>query len=277
MTGVCVSYKIQVMTMKQKEKQMDNKAKIRIMSIGLGVSICSIVFFAGYLIWQQYTMKQGQAVYASLSVGVVPRQAQLSPISYIAEEEFIPFIDFDEIRELFPSAVAWIQSEGTAINYPVVQGSDNDFYLHHLSDGTPNAMGSIFLDYKDSADFTNFPMIIYGHDMRTGQMFGSLRHYASQEFFEAHSSMFIFTPHANYEFVLVAGYVLDSSVEVPPMNFSGPDDFYEYMEYATSQSIFSSDVQIDYDDRMVYLATCTPTGSANERLILVGKLVNVQM
>jgi len=269
------------------KKKRSNKSKIRMMSIGLGISICAMMFFAGYLFWQQHTMGQGQALYASLPVEVISRQAsqqillgqpaQPAYVAYTPEEEFIPFIDFDEMRELFPSIIAWIQSEGTAINYPIVQGDDNYFYLYHLSDGTPNAMGSIFLDYRDTADFTRFPMIIYGHDMRAGQMFGSLRHYSSQEFFEEHSSMFIFTPHANYELVLAVGYVLNSSVEVPPMSFSGPDDFYEYMEYITGRPIFSSDVQISYDDRMVYLATCTPTGSADNRLILVGKLVNVEM
>ena len=269
------------------KKKLSNKAKIRMMSIGLGVSICAMMFFAGYLFWQQHTMGQGQALYASLPVEVISRQAsqqillgqpaQTAHVAYISEEEFIPFINFDEMSELFPSIIGWIQSEGTAINYPIVQGSDNDFYLYHLADGTPNAMGSIFLDYRDSADFTNFPMIIYGHDMRAGQMFGSLRHYESQEFFEAHSSMFIFTPHANYELILAVGYVLDSSVEVPPMSFNGPEDFYEFMEYITSRSVFSSNVQISYSDRMVYLATCTPTGSVDNRLVLVGKLVNIQV
>jgi len=264
-----------------------NKNKIRALFIVLGLSVGAMVFFAGSLLWELYTVGQGQAFYASLSVEVKPRivhTAQTRPSiggeafqapEYEPEDEAAPFVDFDAMREIFPDIVAWIQSEGTVINYPIVQGRDNDYYLYRLADGTRHSMGSIFLDYRNAADFSEQSIVIYGHDMRSGDKFGSFRHYSNQQYFEQHSTMFIFTPERDFELVLFAGYVLDSAFEVPPMSFRDLAAFESFIADIRRRSIFKSDVEIGFEDQLVFLATCTTSGSVNERLIIVGKLVEL--
>ena len=186
---------------------------------------------------------------------------------------FTSIIDFDTLKENYPTLVAWIKSEN--INYPIVQGKDNNYYLSRLPNGKHHVMGSIFLDYRNLKDFSEQCIILYGHDSRKGDMFGSLKHYANQEYYEQNSSMFIFTPECDYKLILIAGYIIDSAIEVPPMNFSDSTDLARYVTDIKSRSIFKSDssIEINYDDQLVYLATCTPTGSINDRLIIVGKLV----
>ncbi|MCL2616149.1 MAG: class B sortase [Defluviitaleaceae bacterium] len=260
-------------------KAKHNKNKLISLCILLGVCVGGMGFFGISLLREMHEVGQGQAFYASLSVDFkqrLPQPAQRLPgAEPVAAEAFVPFVDFDELREVFPNIVGWIQSEGTVINYPIVQAEDNDFYLYHLPDGSRHAMGSIFLDYRNAADFSDRNIVIYGHDMRSGDKFGSFRHYRDQDYFERHHSMFVFTPYRNYELMLVAGYVLDSAQEVPPMWFRDAMDFDEYMADILRRSIFQSDVVANFGDRLVFLATCTPTGSIDERLIIVGVLAEI--
>ena len=280
-----------------------NRKKIITMCIVLVLSLGAMAGFAIALVLNIYTIGQGQDFYTDLSVEFRPRdtqatQALQNPIptqdsigflaneeadedgqgqeGYVSEEYMLEesafFIDFDAMQEIFPDIVGWIQSEGTVINYPIVQGLNNDFYLYHLPDGSRHVMGSIFLDYRNSPYFTDQSIIIYGHDMRSGDMFGSLRHYANQLYFEQHSSMFIFTPNQEYKLVLFAGYILDSAFEVPPMSFNDAEDFERFISNIKKRSIFTSDVEVNFGDRLMFLATCVASGSINDRLIIVGKL-----
>ncbi|MCL2565026.1 MAG: class B sortase [Defluviitaleaceae bacterium] len=256
----------------------------------------TIVFFTAAIVWDIYTIRQGQVFYASLSSQVNQLSAQ--PVEYLSnlirdreiyveieteieiegievKEDNVSFIDFDKMREIFPNIVGWIKSEDTFINYPIVQGADNYFYLSYLPDGTYHPMGSIFLDYRNLADFSDSAILIYGHDMRSGDMFGSLKYYADQLYYEKHYSMFIFTPMRDYKLILFAGYILDSDLEVPPMSFHGSKDFEEYIADIRSRSIFTSGTEVSFEDRLVFLATCTRSGKINERLIIVGKLVEM--
>ena len=200
-------------------------------------------------------------------------------------------IDFHKMREISPDIVAWIRSEGTAIDYPIVQSTDNDFYLNHLPNGTRNKMGSIFLDYRNTIDSlldysNNTPLFIYGHDVPSGDMFGSLRHYTSQDYFDQHNIIHLFTPEQDYILTPFAGYIIDTAVEMIPLYFNGSTDFYDYTDFSadiadfydyiydiTQRSFFKSDVQISHGDRLVFLTTCVESGSKNDRLIIAAKLI----
>ena len=85
-----------------------------------------------------------------------------------------------------PDIVAWIYIEGTKINYPIVQGEDNSYYLKHLFSGEWNGSGCIFLDSRNDASFADRHSIIYGHHMKNGTMFTDLDKYKKQDFFDEH-------------------------------------------------------------------------------------------
>ena len=92
-----------------------------------------------------------------------------------------PTVQFDELLKTNGDVIAWIYGANTHINYPVVQGSDNDYYLRHLLDGTWNDNGSIFMDCANSADFSDQNSLIYGHNMTSGAMFSNLVKYKQQQ------------------------------------------------------------------------------------------------
>jgi sortase B len=294
---------------------MSNKTKLRIMVAILVLSVGLAAVFAASLVFNTYRDRQGQAFFAALSVDVVPRPRTLpigddaregqrgnqgneqntppangngtvetdseptpTPIPTPSPTPFVPILDFDALRQQYPDIIGWIQSEGTVINYPLVQYTDNDYYLERLPDRTRHRWGSIFLDSRNNADFSSQAMTIYGHNMASGDKFGSLKQYENQQFYERHNSMFIFTPTANYLLVIFAGYIVDSRIdsEVPPMTFEGQADFDRYIREVKGRSFFNSDVEVSYGDRIVYLATCHGSSATTPwRRIIAGKLVEL--
>ena len=79
-------------------------------------------------------------------------------------------VDFKELKKINSDVIGWIVIEGTEINYPIVQGNNNSFYLNHSYDKKWNSLGSIFADYQSSNDFSDYNTFIYGHHTKNGSM-----------------------------------------------------------------------------------------------------------
>jgi len=90
-------------------------------------------------------------------------------------------IDFDALSAINPRIIGWIEVPDTSISYPVVQGSDNHYYLYHVFSGVRNSSGTVFLDYRDSSDFSGHARL-YGHNMRDGTMFAPLLRWPGDSF-----------------------------------------------------------------------------------------------
>ena len=264
-----------------KQGTISNKRKLTILYIVLALCVGSAAIFAAGLALELRAKQNVHSFYESLDVGFDTRpvakvpDADDPPTPPDPVVEHIPFIDFTSMGETIPDIVGWLQSYGTVINYPVVHGSDNDFYLSHLPDKSKNKLGAIFLDYRNSADFSDKNILIYGHNMGSGDMFGSLKSYTEQGYFEQHSSMLLFTPNADYKLVLYAGYILDSAYELPPIHFNDQADFDAYISDITSRSLFKSDAEVSFGDQLVFLCTCTPSRLKSERFIIVCNLVRL--
>ena len=102
---------------------------------------------------------------------------QLQLLAGIEDMEDIENINFKALRKQNKDVKAWLYSEGTVINYPVVQGDDNSYYLYRMVNGEWNGKGSLFIDYRVEKPFRDFNTIIYGHRMKDGSMFHSLIEY----------------------------------------------------------------------------------------------------
>ena len=109
-------------------------------------------------------------------------------------EESLPEIDFDGLRAINGDVVAWIQIPGIGVDYPVVQGKDNEHFLHYTFDGKANKAGSIFLDCRNRADFTDSKVILYGHNMKDGSMFSNLKKYWDSDFRKEQGRVIIYLP-----------------------------------------------------------------------------------
>jgi sortase, SrtB family len=167
--------------------------------------------------------------------------------------------------------VGWIAAEGTEIDYPVVQGDNNDFYLDHLFTGERNKLGSIFMDCRNDAGFADKNTILYGHNMKDGSMFSSLTKYKDQRYYDRHPAMLLHTPEGSYRIELFAGIVVDGDDESVRMTFRDDDDFLDYVGSLRQASTFVSDTAVGADDRIVTLCTCSYEFN-NARFALFGKL-----
>lgn len=184
-----------------------------------------------------------------------------------------PNVDFAALSRINPDIVGWLYCEGTQINYPVVQGGDNTYYLDHLFDGTQNANGCLFLDSRVDASFSSVHSIIYGHHMRSGAMFAALDGYKRQSFYDAHRAMLLITPDATYDVQLFAAYVADPSEDAWEVSFANDGEIQTWIDAAIAQSTFTSDVKPTPGDRLLTLSTCSyEFGDA--RFVVVGVMVD---
>lgn len=180
-----------------------------------------------------------------------------------------PIVDFAALSRINPDIVGWLYCEGTQINYPVVQGSDDEYYLDHLFDGTENANGCLFLDSRVDVSFSSVHSIIYGHHMRSGAMFAALDGYKCQSFYEAHPTMLLITPDATYKVRLFAAYVADPSEDAWKVSFANGGEVQAWIDAAIARSTFTSDVKPTPGDRLLTLSTCSyEFGDA--RFVVVG-------
>lgn len=162
----------------------------------------------------------------------------------------------------YADMVFWLQISQTAINYPVMQGADNTFYLHHLPDGTENRLGSLFLDCRTTED--SLHCIIYGHNGMNGAMFGALRQYQSAAFLAEHPAICLYTADGVYTCpIFSVRYLAANSAEyTPQLTESLP----AYIARAAAQSLYPIAVETAAAQRIVTLSTCTER--QNERLII---------
>lgn len=180
-----------------------------------------------------------------------------------------PVVDFEALAEINPDIVAWIYIEDTPINYPVVQGADNQYYLNHLFDGKWNSAGCIFLDSRNRPDFSDWNSIIYGHHMKNGTMFTGLTAYKKQEYYNDHFIALLLTPDKNYEIEIFAGYVASVQDEIWKIGFPSDQDFAEWMDKTKERSCFRSKIIPAVTDRILVLSTCSYEFN-DARFVLLG-------
>lgn len=189
----------------------------------------------------------------------------------VEEKISIPNLDWNNLLKDYPTMKGWIQQENTTINYPIVQGIDNDYYLYYTINGEYCSYGTPFIDYRIERPFEQNLTIIYGHNMHDGSIFGSLTEYLSDEtYYDSHKYMILYVPEKVYV-VEIIGYAevygLDEIVYNPYMNNS-TNYFNLLKQHMKSDSILS-------DDKLILLSTCTELGAryTDNRVVVWGKLL----
>ena len=166
-------------------------------------------------------------------------------------------VDFRKLRKKYPDVKAWLYSKGTIINYPVAQGKDNDWYLHHTLDGKWNGAGTLFIDINNEKPFEEFLTIIYGHHMRDGSMFGSLVKYRDAEYYQKHKVLKLYTPKKKYDIHVIGGCTIPGQSERYKFDFDGDEDKQEYLDWMSEYNEVAAEEGATTDDRIVMLSTCT--------------------
>ena len=182
-------------------------------------------------------------------------------------------VDFASLKAKNPDVVGWLYCEDTPINYPVVQGSDNDFYLSHDYAGDFNIDGAIFVD-SESRFLVDSRSVIYGHHMNSGSMFASLLNWSDQDYYDEHPVMWLLTPNQTYKVILFSGHHADAYSSLYDEVRQPGDALNAYLENARSLSDFKANVLLDSQGHYIMMSTCAYLFD-NDRYVLHGMLVPV--
>lgn len=182
-------------------------------------------------------------------------------------------MDFEALWQTCPDVVGWIRLEDSVIDYPVVLGEDNDFYLHHLADGTENRAGCIMMDEANSGDFKDDVTILHGHHMRTGAMFGRLADYKKEAYYQTHKIIRLYTPAGDCDVEVFAAYTVNGYTFGYPTSFEDETDFDAFLRRAVSSTPYETDVEVAYGDHLLMLSTCAYSYEG-ARFVVVGKILD---
>lgn len=190
-----------------------------------------------------------------------------------------PYVSpYAEFFTAYPDCVAWLHIPDTNISYPVMwTPGDEEYYLYRNYDGTDNINGSLLLDTDSSLSPLTTNLIIHGHNMRSGEMFGTLPDYKDKAYYEQHKEMLLFTADCERKYEIIA--VFRSQVYKKSDNVfkfykffqaDTEEEFKEFYENIKKLSIYDTGVTSEFGDHFITLSTCVshvPTG----RFVVVAK------
>lgn len=242
----------------------------------LRIILVASLAVASYSGWQLYIglkeYRESENAYQALAVS---NQTEVQEI--VKEDEPGPAIsyekvDFAALAEINPDVAGWLSLENTVINYPIVQGTDNSYYLEHLFTREVNHTGCIFIDIGNAKDFSDRNTVIYAHHMRNGSMFAELEGYREQSYYESHREMVLQTPKGLYLVQPFAGILTNGYADYVQLQFDDDTAFMDYVNRMRAESTFESDVEITPADRLLTMSTCR-YDVENGRYALFCKLV----
>ena len=197
-----------------------------------------------------------------------------------SEAPYISPIDFDTLRSVNPDIYGWIRIDNTNVDYPVVQRrSDDEFYLTHNSDGEEAPQGAIFSEGEyNGRDFTDPVTILYGHNMKSGAMFGQMqKSYSDSAFFEEDNHILVFTPDEELEYGVFAVVPYGNEHILYYHDFSNERVFTAFFDSVFGirdlRARFNSEYSPVPGDRVLILSTCLSGNLVSQRFLVMAKLL----
>lgn len=169
-------------------------------------------------------------------------------------------MDLDALQEVNDDVIGWLYVPDTRISYPLVQGTDNSYYLKHTWMDKANFAGAIFMEYQNSPDLSDFNTIIYGHNMNNKTMFGALREYRYAGYWEEHPSIYVLVDGGVYRYDVFS--MREASVKsiTYAMQIETPEKKEEFIQFALNYSNFETGLVPTVKDKILTLSTCSGSG-----------------
>ena len=176
-------------------------------------------------------------------------------------------IDFTALQQLNPDIIGWIYIPTLEINDPILLGSDNEEYLHKNYLHEDQYLGSIFAHYQTSPLLDEPYTVLFGHNMKSGRMFGNLSKYQDKAFRDANPFVYIYTPKKRLQCTVYACKHVNASdpyVYTTGYEFGSPA-FRDLIDYTVSNAMYSSELSPTDTDQVFCLSTCAGGGRQHER------------
>ncbi len=181
--------------------------------------------------------------------------------------ETLESMDLEALREKNPDVIGWIMIPDSKVNYPLLQGTDNEFYLKHTWEGKKNSLGSIFLEHRNNSDLTDFNTIVYGHNMNNGSMFGTLRQFAGEKYRQKRPYIYIVSDQGVYRYEIFACYKAPVDSITYGLSFNAMETRANFLTEAKKRSKADIDVLPALTDRILTLSTCSGDGYSNRWVV----------
>lgn len=175
---------------------------------------------------------------------------------------------FNSLKKLNNETKAYIVVKNTEISYPVVKHSDNNYYLKYDFYKKKNVMGWVFFDYRNDGTKFDDNNIIYGHSMKNGTMFGTLKKVLNSSWRKNPDNMIITLENekGTFNFKIFSAYQVDYTTDYLMINFDSNSDKEDFIKLIRGRSSFKTNDSVTADDKILTLSTCA--GGNNRRLVV---------
>lgn len=188
-------------------------------------------------------------------------------------------VDFAALQAEFPEAVAWVRVPDTAIDFVVMQSGEDteeDFYLDHNESGEKSVLGSIYIQKRNQADFSDRNTILYGHNIRGGKMFGGIHKFKKADYFNDHEYLYVYVPGHVLTYRIYSLFDFSSRHLMWAYDFEHTAGTQRFIDKTLNPRTYNQQVREGVTpttkDRFITLSTCQNTGDG--RLLLVGLLID---
>ena len=243
----------------------------------LSLVFCVSAYNVIKIVWENWQEKKTYRNLQTQYVTILPTQTQTEELPEPPEPEVQTsriVVDFEALKEINKEVVGWLYCEDTYIHYPVVQAKDNNKYLRRDLEGKYLVSGTLFVDFRNRPIGQDKNYIIYGHNRKTDQMFGTLVKYKEQAYYEAHPTLLYLTPEGDYLLEAVAGRIVDEEEILYDPN-PDPAAYEAFLESTLQNSTFDSGISITEEDKFIILSTCSQE-KATTRYVLLCKYTPIE-
>ncbi len=181
-------------------------------------------------------------------------------------------VDFDELKKINNHTKAWLQVNGTNINYPVVQAYNNDYYLQHAFDKSKNNGGWVFIDYRNRLEYNEKNTIIYAHSRVDKSMFGSLKNILTSSWIKNTDNYVVklSTEYENTLWQVFSVYRIPTTSDYLKISFSSDDEYSNFINLIKNRSQHDFNTNVEVSDRILTLSTCY---NNDDKVVLHAKLI----
>lgn len=234
-------------------RKRNKKYKKAILNLILYIILLSILIYSGIKIFKWYKDKTNNNKIVEQIKSTVIVEGKNEGEN---KEEYT--VNFNKLKEQNNETIAWLKVNNTNVEYPVVKGTNNSFYLNHSFDKSNNSAGWIFADYRNKFDNTDKNIIIYGHNMRDSSMFGSMKNILNSDWYEneKNTDITLYTENEKCIYKVFSIYKIENEDYYIKTEFKNDNEFEKFIKTLKKRSIKDFSVDVSKDDDILTLSTC---------------------
>ena len=273
----------------KKRKKINTK---NIVLIVIFIISLSLLIFSGIKIWNWYqdsknTEEQNKEIQNIVEIKDVEDDTiPTEELEIVQQEEEIPEsnpywdyikmnlidVNFNDLKAINNETVGWVQVNGTNINYPFVQTSDNKYYLTHSFNKSYNSAGWVFMDYRNNIQDLSKNTILYAHGRLDNTMFGSLKNILKSNWYKNKNNYIIkiSTEYQNSLWQVFSVYHIPTTNDYIQTKFTNDEEFKEFADMLQARSAYDFNTTVSGSDKILTLSTCL---NEQEKVVMHAKLI----